>query len=191
MSTPLRVLVLEDNPSDAELVVYELRQAGFELDWKRVDSEPDYLALLDSNLDVILADYHLPQFNGLDALHLMQDRGLDIPFILITGSLGDELAAESVRRGAADFLLKDRLARLGQAVTRALEQKRLREEKERGVADLRKSEERYRKLFQESKDAIYVTTIEGAFVDVNQSTLDLFGYTDLPPIVVPQVMRHW
>ena len=138
MPTPLRVLVLEDRPADAELMVHELRRAGFEPDWRRVETEPDYLAYLDPALDVILADYRLPQFNALRALQLLQERQLDIPFIVVTGSLGDEVAVGFIKMGGADYLLKDRLSRLGEAVKNALEQKRLRAEHKQAVEELRK-----------------------------------------------------
>ncbi|MEE9144013.1 MAG: GAF domain-containing protein, partial [Candidatus Binatia bacterium] len=125
---PLRFLILEDRLSDAELILSELRRTGFDPDWVRVETEQDYLTYLDSAPDIILADYHLPQFNASRALELLQERELDIPFIVVTGVLGDEVAVELMKRGAADYLLKDRLGRLGQGVMRALEQKKLRDE---------------------------------------------------------------
>ena len=142
MSIPLRVLILEDNPSDAELMLHELRRAGFVPEWQRVETEADYRAALDPALDLILADYRLPQFDGLRALQLLQEHALDIPFILVSGTIGEEVAVECMKQGAADYLLKDRLARLGQAVAHALEQKRLRDEKQRADHALRESEAR-------------------------------------------------
>src|SRR2546423_7401954 len=120
MPTPLRVLLLEDRPSDAELLLYELRRAGFDVASQRVDREADYLAALDPSLDIILADYTLPQFDGLTALRHLQERGLDIPFIAVTGMQSEEAAVQCMREGASDYLLKDRLGRLGQAVSHAL-----------------------------------------------------------------------
>jgi CheY-like chemotaxis protein len=131
LPTPLRVLILEDQPADAEMMVYALRETGFAPTWTRVDTEVDYGAALDDTLDLILADYSLPQFNALRALKHLKARGLDIPFIVVTGSI-EEAAVECMQQGAADYLLKDRLARLGPAVARALEEKRLRETKYSG-----------------------------------------------------------
>ncbi len=148
MSIPLRVLLLEDNPADAELVVQELRVGGFEPDWQRVDTEEDFLTHLDTSLDVILADYHMPQWNALQALRLMQEQGMDIPFIVVTGTLGDELAAECMRRGAADFVIKDRMARLPLAVQNALEQRRIREEKTQAEEDLQHRNQELETLFE-------------------------------------------
>ncbi|HSB79385.1 MAG TPA: PAS domain S-box protein [Candidatus Methylomirabilis sp.] len=127
MSIPLRVLILEDRAADAELMAQELQRAGYALAWQRVDTERDYVAQLAVPPDLILADYSLPQFDALTGLRLVLERGLDIPFIIVSGSVSEEAAAECMRRGASDYLLKDRLARLGQAVTRALEQKHLRD----------------------------------------------------------------
>jgi len=138
MTTPLRVLLLEDHEADALLVLHELRAAGFEPEWKRVDDEAGYLKALDGLPDLICADYRLPQFDGDRALTLLIERGLDIPFIIVSGSIGEELAVAAMRKGAADYLLKDRLARLGQAVKQALEQKRLRDEKAQMEAALRR-----------------------------------------------------
>ena len=129
MSVPLHVLILEDRPTDAELMLHELHRVGYEPDWRRVETESDYVACLAPTLDVILADYTLPQFDALRALHCLQDHGLDIPFIVVTGSVGEEAAVECMKRGATDYLLKDRLGRLGAAVERALQQKHLRDEK--------------------------------------------------------------
>ena len=123
MSAPLRVLILEDRATDAELMLHELRRVGYEPDWRRVETAADYLTCLVPTLDVILADYTLPQFDALRALHFLQDRGLDTPFIVVTGSVGEEAAVECMKQGATDYLLKDRLGRLGAAVERALQQK--------------------------------------------------------------------
>lgn len=155
MATPLSVLILEDREADAELMLHELRRAGFKPRWQRVETEQDYLAHLAPTLDVILADYTLPQFDALRALHLLQKCGLDIPFIVITGSISEEVAVECMKQGAADYLLKDRLARLGPAVTQAIKQRQLREEKRRAEAALRESEARFRRLAENAVDLIY------------------------------------
>lgn len=137
MAIPLHVLILEDSISDAELIAHALRTAGFDPLWVRVETEDEYVASLHVGLDLILADYTLPQFNALDALRLLKARDLDIPFIVITGTVSEEVISEVIREGAADYLLKDRPARLGQSVQHALEQKRLRDEKRRAHEALR------------------------------------------------------
>lgn len=124
---PLRVLILEDRPEDAELMLYELRKADFQLEAHCVDTEADFQARLAANPDVILADYSLPQYDARQALRHLQERGLDIPFIVVTGALSDEEAAACIKNGAADYLRKDRMARLGYAVLSAIERREMRE----------------------------------------------------------------
>jgi two-component system, cell cycle sensor histidine kinase and response regulator CckA len=134
------VLLLEDRATDAELIVRELRRAGFEPDWTRVETEEAFVAHLDPTVDLVLADYALPLFDGLLALRRLQEMKLDIPFILISGALGDELVAQCIKRGVSDYLLKDRLARLGLAVSHALEERRLRSERLLVEEQLRQSQ---------------------------------------------------
>ncbi|MGD1996618.1 MAG: GAF domain-containing protein, partial [Anaerolineae bacterium] len=143
MTRQLRVLILEDRPSDAELMLHELRQSGFEFEWERVETEEGYLVQLDPELDVILADYSLPQFDAMRALRLLQERGLDIPFIVVTGSVGEETAVACMKQGATDYLLKDRMARLAPAVEQALEAKQLRDERRLAQIALGESHSRF------------------------------------------------
>ena len=118
---PLRALIVEDDPADAELMVLELRRGGFDVVWERVQAEPDYLAQLENPPDLILADYALPQFSGERALELLQEQGLGVPFVVVSGTIGEEAAAAIIKQGATDYVLKSRLGRLGAAVTRALQ----------------------------------------------------------------------
>jgi PAS domain S-box-containing protein/putative nucleotidyltransferase with HDIG domain len=174
--TRLRVLVLEDRPEDAQLLLYELRQSGYDPFWERVDTELDYLTALDDSFDLILADYSLPQFNAMEALKWLQKRKLDIPFIVVTGSISEEAAVETMKQGASDYLIKDRLGRLGQAVKQALVQKRLRDEKHKVDDALRVSEDRFRSLVQNLSDIITVHTKEGIITYVSPSITRILGY---------------
>jgi signal transduction histidine kinase len=153
VSVPLYVLILEDRADDAALMLDELRRAGFAPDWKRVETAAAYLEALKSPLDVILADYSLPQFDALTALRLLQGHELDIPFIVVTGSVSEEAAVECMKRGAADYLLKDRLARLGSAVAHALEEQRLRAEKRKAETALLESREQLRRRAEQLAEA--------------------------------------
>src|SRR5882672_5086104 len=125
MPQPIKLLIAEDNPNDAELLLQALREAGYEPVWKRVDQEADFVAALREGPDLVLSDYSMPQFSGIRALELVKALHPEIPFILVSGTIGEETAVESMRRGATDYLLKDRLGRLGPAVSRALEMGRL------------------------------------------------------------------
>jgi PAS domain S-box-containing protein len=174
--TPLNVLLLEDRATDAELVLHALRRSGFSPVGIRVDTEADYLAALRPDLDVILADYSLPQFDAPRALELLQAQKFDIPFIVVTGTIGEELAVAAIRQGATDYLLKDRLGRLGECVRSALEQRRLRIEKQRAEAALRASEEQFRSLVANIPDVTWRADKTGAriFISPNaERVLDL------------------
>jgi signal transduction histidine kinase/DNA-binding response OmpR family regulator len=148
MTTPIHILLLEDNPADVELITNELTQSGLSAVWTRVENQAAYLAQLAARPDIILADHALPQFNGRQALKLLQEQSLDIPFIVISGTIGEEEAAEYIKLGAADYLLKDRLRRLGSAITQALKQHQLRDEKQQAEEALRQSYSRLENLVE-------------------------------------------
>ena len=172
MKEPIRVLLVEDDPNDAELVLRELRRAGFNPDWHRVDTEAEFLGRLDPKLDIVLSDYEMPTFSGPRALTLLQERQLDVPFIIISGTIGEDIAVEVMRQGAADYLLKDRPTRLGPAVSHALRQSRLRRKAE---AELRASERRYRELIENLPVAVYTTDAGGYLTLFNEAAAQLWG----------------
>jgi two-component system NtrC family sensor kinase len=178
MENPLKILILEDHADDAELLAAELRRNGLLFKWQCVDSRADYLASLESPPDLILADYHLPQFTAVDALHELRQRGLDVPVIVVTGYVGEETVAECLKQGAADYLLKDRLNRLGQAVTSALDQKLLRVAKERVEASLQESQERFHRLVDSTEDFIYSYDLESRFASANASLCRALGISE-------------
>lgn len=174
MAPTLRALVLEDRPSDAELVVLRLGEEGFDLEWTRVETEADYLAALDEGPDLILSDWNLPGFSGLRALELMRDRGLDIPFLIVSGAIGEEAAIDALHRGADDYILKDRLGRLGSAVHGALERKRLRDQQQRAEAQLRLAAT----VFASSAEGVTITDADGVILAVNKAFTEITGYTE-------------
>ncbi|MFQ5724237.1 MAG: response regulator, partial [Terriglobia bacterium] len=132
----LRILVVEDNPADAELCLRELRRAGWEVAAQVVQTAEECAQCLRAQTyDIVLADYGLPNWSGLGALELMRAQGTDTPVILVTGSLGDEKAVECIKQGATDYVLKDNLVRLPLAIRHALEEKALRAERRRAEAE--------------------------------------------------------
>jgi signal transduction histidine kinase/DNA-binding response OmpR family regulator len=140
MSTNLRLLILEDNSYDAELEIATLEEAGYVCRWERVESQTEFLARLASrppDYDLILADYNLPAFDGLTALKLFLELDLNLPFILVSGALGEEIAIESLKAGATDYVLKTRLERLGPVVERALREKEEQQQRKRAEKLLR------------------------------------------------------
>ena len=123
MDKKLRILILEDVPADAELTEYELRKAGVEFISKRVDTREAFQkALIDFSPDLILSDYSLPSFDGLAAFTIAQEERPDVPFILVTGVMGEEFAIEALRKGVTDYVLKSNLTRLVPVVHRALQE---------------------------------------------------------------------
>lgn len=133
----LRVLLLEDNPLDSELTLQELRNGGFNVSADMATNAEDFTRRVQTTqYHIVLADYTLPQWTGMDALQVLCGQGLDTPLILVTGSLGEEKAVECLKQGATDYVLKDRICRLSLAVRRALEEKRLRQEHREAEADL-------------------------------------------------------
>jgi PAS domain S-box-containing protein len=124
VATLFNILIVEDRPADAQLLVHELRRSGMEFRWRCVDSEADYLAALDQQIDLILSDYQLPSFDAMRALELLAERGLSIPLIVVSGTISEDVAVACMRNGAADYLFKDRLARLSLAVGQAIERRR-------------------------------------------------------------------
>lgn len=169
----LKVLIVEDRPDDAELMVYELQRVGITPSWDRVDNEASYLEGLDALPDVILSDYSLPEFGAMRALRLLQIRQLDIPFIVITGSISEEVAVDCIKQGATDYLLKDRLRRLGAAVLQALDERRLRIEKRQAEAELIKSELRRLELEKEKE-----------FVELRERFISLVSHEFRSPLAV-------
>lgn len=173
----LRILYLEDNPRDVELCVMELRKAGFHPLIDTVVNREDFLAKLHSSTyDVILSDHGIPGWNGLEAFHEVMHSGVAIPFILITGTLGEERAVELIKQGVADYILKDRLARLPAAVQNALESKAARDERRQAVGALRASEEWVRLLLDSTAEGIYGVDLHGTCTLANRACSLLLGY---------------
>jgi PAS domain S-box-containing protein len=155
---PLRVLHLEDNARDAELVRDLLEAGGVVCDITRVQTRDEFVASLQNGFDLILADYSLPSFDGLSALKIAALRSPDVPFIFVSGALGEELAIEALKTGATDYVLKERPSSLVPSVQRALRESRERLERKRAEEALRASEERFRALVQFSFDVWYWET---------------------------------
>ncbi len=177
MPVKLKVLILEDSVADAELALHELRRAGYEPEWKRVETEPDYLAQLDQGWEIILADYNLPEFSGLRALQLLQERKLDLPFIIVSGTIGEDKAVAAIKTGANDYIMKDRLARLAPAVERGLRDAVERRERKLAEEALRASEERFRTLSDLLPQIVFETDAKGTLTFANQFGLKSVDYS--------------
>ena len=177
MKNLLRVLIVEDAAPDAELLVRELTRGGWALEWERVETAAALGDALDRRRwDVVISDYGLPDFDGLSALQLLQQRGLDLPFIIVSGMVGDEEAVGAMKAGAHDYVMKDKLARLVPAVKRELREAEERRERRRAQEALRESEQRYKSLFDHNPDAVFSLDREGRFFSANPAAELLTGY---------------
>jgi len=173
----ISILHIEDNPDDAELVLYEITSAGVEADYTRVDNEQSFLYhLKNSDVDIILADYNLPSYDGVTALKYCNKIYPDIPFILVSGTLGEEIAVQMLKYGANDYILKQSLTRLVPAIIQALEQQSLKIQKLKAEADLKRSEEKYRKIFDNVQDVFYQIDMQGLISEISPSIFRLAGY---------------
>lgn len=171
---PLRILLVEDNPADAELITYELRRGEVEHETLCVATKKDFLAeLRKSPPDAIISDFSMPQFNALDALHALKAHGVEVPFILVTGSQSEEVAVECIKEGADDYILKSSLKRLPTALLGSVQRKRA--ERERAAGELRIREQAA--LLSKARDAILVMDTAGSITFWNEGAHKLYGWS--------------
>src|SRR2546421_1891498 len=172
----LRALIVEDSEDDLELLLLHLKESGYHVKHTLVQGRDEFRAALrNGDFDAVLSDYNLPGWSGLDAIRELQKAGRDIPFLLITGTLGEEAAVECIKQGATDYILKDRLSRLPGALSRALSEKALRDENAKTQDALRLLEARNRDLVQNSVYGIFRLSNKGEFLDANPAFLRIIG----------------
>ncbi len=177
MASGLRILIVEDMATDAELMVYELKKASLPLEYRRVENDLELLREIESyRPDLILSDYHLPRFNGLAALALVQEKCPEVPFIFVSGAIGEEVAIDSLKRGATDYVLKDRISRLAPAVKRALREAAERRERRQVQEALRESEQKYRLLVRSIPAVVYRGYPDWKVDFVDDKIAELTGY---------------
>ncbi|MDB6022116.1 MAG: Multi-sensor signal transduction histidine kinase, partial [Pedosphaera sp.] len=179
MSRPIRVLLVEDQESDAALLLLELRQNGYEPQWERVQTAAAMTAALDrQSWDVVVADYVLPGFSGPGALRLMQRRGLDLPFIIVSGHIDEDTAVASMKAGAHDYVMKDRLTRLVPAIEREMNEAEVRRARQRSVEQFQR-EQTFRHTIEDSiPSGIAVVDVEGMLTYVNPAYCELVGWSE-------------
>jgi two-component system, cell cycle sensor histidine kinase and response regulator CckA len=184
--TRLRLLVLEDQRPDAELILHALHQAGFDCEWTLATSKEELTRALSPDLDVILSDFSLPGFTALGALDLLRERQLDVPLIVVTVSHDEDTAAECFKRGAFDYIVKDHPARLGPAINRLLEHRRL-------VAERREIERRHATLWaaiEHSAATVLITRADGTIEYVNPQFTAVTGYSSAEAVGrTPRILK--
>jgi PAS domain S-box-containing protein len=178
----LKALLVEDDVDDADLLARKIRDAGYELEWTRVDTEEQFLASLRTPPDIIFSDFSIPRFGGLRALEVLRSTGLDVPLILVSGTVGEEVAVEAMRYGATDYLLKDRTVRLATAVKRALSDTQLRVEQRRTQEALRNSVQLLRSIVDHTMDCIMVITPECVVSEINRPGLQMLEADSLAAV---------
>ncbi|OPY92034.1 MAG: Sensor histidine kinase ComP [Syntrophaceae bacterium PtaU1.Bin231] len=178
MKDKLRILILEDSAADAELATDELEEAGISFVSEVVDRRDGFIKALDDFLpDIILSDYSLPSFDGLSALEIAKVKSPDTPFIFVSGAMGEETAIELLQKGATDYVLKNRLSRLGPAVSRALHEAEVRRERRHAEEELREASFYARSLIEASIDPLITIDASGKIADVNRATESITGFS--------------
>lgn len=173
---PIKVLHLEDLATDAELVSRVLKKADRKFEIKVVDTRLEYeTALREFKPEIIISDHSLPSFNSLEAMDILKSSGLDIPFILVTGTVSDEFASQAIKKGAVDYILKDRLQRLPSALFSALDISRMEKERLKTEEKVRESEKQYFDLIQRLPAAVYTCDVQGRILLYNNAAVELWG----------------
>ena len=177
-ASPIRLLIAEDSASDLALVVLELTRSGVRFTHKDVETRQQFAAALETgSFDAVISDYRLPGWTGMDALSYARGVDAEMPFLLVTGNLGDEAAVDCIKRGVSDYVLKDNLSRLSSALRRALDEKRLRRENSSAREALRLAEIHNRDLVEHSIYGIVRARADGTLMDSNPALLHILGMT--------------
>jgi two-component system, cell cycle sensor histidine kinase and response regulator CckA len=177
MSVPIRILLAEDSDNDAGIVVEAVRRAGYDPAITRVHDRAQYLTALDSARDAIITDHSMPQFGAPEALELMKSRGLDLPFIVVSGTIDEVAAVAILRAGAHDFVTKQNLARLGPALDRELVEAKNRADRRKAERSLAEQRDFLRLVLDTNPALIYVKDAHGCFSLANKAVADLYGTT--------------
>jgi len=187
MATPIRVLVVEDSEDDALLILRELKKGGYDVEWRVVETPQSLTEALDDGLwDIILSDFQMPAFDGREALRIVHEKGLDIPFIVISGVLVEENAVEILKAGANDYVKKGNWARLIPAVGRELREAQSRRERKQAQEEKTKAQEKYRVLFESAVEGVFQSSLSGQFINVNPAMAQLVGY-DTPEELINSI----
>ena len=198
MAAPLRILIVEDVPDDAELALRELKRAGIAFDARRVETAAEYRReLKEFKPQLILADFTMPNFDGTEALAIARGHFPDIPFIFVSGSIGEENAIRALKQGANDYVIKTNLVRLSSAVERAVQEQQERSARRDAESALRASELRKRAIIEAALDCFVTIDAQGCVIEFNPAAEKTFGFTrdevlgkELAELVIPPASRE-
>lgn len=180
MNEVLRVLIVDDSDDDTNLVLRKLRSGGYQPEWERVDTHDAMKNALEKKTwDVILCDYKMPGFSAPAALKLAQEINPNIPFIVVSGAIGEETAVEVMKAGAHDYVMKDKLAKLSVAVKREIAEAKIRRDKKSMEDMLKRSENNFRNSLDESPLGVRIVTSDGELLYANREILNMFGYDSI------------
>jgi len=200
MSKSLRVLIVEDSKFDARVLLGELEHGGYRPDYELVDNPQDMRAALSAKpWDIVISDYVMPDFSGLDAIRILKESGLYIPIIIVSGKIGEDTAVEAMKTGAHDYLIKGNLARLIPAIERELGEAQERIKHMHAEAELKRTRETLESFINNTSDAITITDLERKILQVNKGFEKIYGWTageavgmklpTVPENMVPEVEK--
>jgi len=176
MKKKLKILMVEDSKDDALLIIRNISKESFEPEYERVETPETMEAALNSKKwDIILSDYNMPNFSGLDALKIFKKMDFKIPFIIISGTIGEELAINTIKLGASDYIMKDSLARLVPSIKRGLQETRIKKERENAIKALTKSEDRLKSFMNSATELFSIWNSEINLVELNKAAIELFS----------------
>ena len=192
MKKQLRVLIIEDSEDDAELLARKLKHGSYDAQWRRVDTQRALVGALDEQeWDIVLCDYRMPGFSGLTALKVVKERELDIPFIFVSGTIGEDTAVEAMKMGAHDYVMKDNLKRLLPAIERELKEASVRRERKRAENALTESEKKYRDLVNNALVGVYTTNLQGDILYVNRAMSRMFEFGSPEEMMSESILKRY
>lgn len=176
MAKTLRALVVEDSEDDAELMIQEIRGSGYDPIFKRVETAEDMVIALSEKWDVVLADYSLPNFSATRALEILKEKDIDIPFIIVSGTIGENTAVAAMKAGAHDYLMKDNLTRLVAAIEREIRDAKIRRDRKKAQEALKESEERFKQVAESAGEWIWEVDVDGLYTYASPVVEKILGY---------------
>ncbi len=184
MNNPIHVLIIEDSENDKDLILLELKRGGFNPKYLCVQTAEELnKALKKQEWDIILSDYSLPVFDGIEALRIVKDSGLETPFILISGTVGEDVAVSAMHSGAEDYIMKGNLRRLVPAIIRELREAEVRRERRNANEALKQSEIKFKKLFNDDLTGNFIVSTDGTILLANPSLAKIFGFNSVDELM--------